>query len=60
MSVCCISPDFSPGGAAGLQLIDGLEEVAIEQISACFQMMPIPALAGSRAPASGIPARYPG
>jgi hypothetical protein len=35
-------PDFSPGGAAGLQFIDGLEEVAKEQKAVCFQVMPIP------------------
>ncbi|MGD8619577.1 MAG: hypothetical protein PVH54_10385 [Gammaproteobacteria bacterium] len=44
-------PDFSPGGAAGLQFVDGREDVANQQIAMYFQVIPIPAPAGSRAAA---------
>ena len=54
------SPNFLPGGAAGLHFVEGREDVANGQKAVCFQVMPAPALAGSRAPAFGIPVINPG
>ena len=48
--VVSLSPDFSPGGGGTAYSVEEIERVLSRQNTACFVKMPIPALAGSRAP----------